>query len=86
MRSASIGCSCTSFTPRSANPLSTSVRALDALKRDGRIGAIGLCNVTVGQIEEARGITEIAAVQVEISVWQDGNILSGVAAYCVGTG
>jgi aryl-alcohol dehydrogenase-like predicted oxidoreductase len=64
-------------------PLSTSVRALDALKRDGRIGAIGLCNVTVGQIEEARGITEIAAVQVEISVWQDGNILSGVAAYCV---
>ena len=64
-------------------PLSTSVRALDALKRDGRLGAIGLCNVTVGQIEEARSITEIAAVQVEISAWQDGNILSGVAAYCV---
>lgn len=67
-------------------PLSTSVRALDALKRDGRIDAIGLCNVTVGQIEEARSITDIAAVQVEISVWQDDNILSGVAAYCVAHG
>ena len=67
-------------------PLATSVRALDALKRDGRIEAIGLCNVTVGQIEEARAITDIAAVQVEISVWQDDNILSGVAGYCLAHG
>ena len=67
-------------------PLSTSVRALDALKRDGLIEAIGLCNVTVGQIEEARSLTDIAAVQVEISVWQDDNILSGVAAYCLAHG
>jgi aryl-alcohol dehydrogenase-like predicted oxidoreductase/predicted kinase len=66
--------------------LATSVRALDALKRDGRIEAIGLCNVTVGQIEEARAITDIAAVQVEISVWHDDNILSGVAAYCLAHG
>lgn len=67
-------------------PLSTSVRALDALERDGLIEAIGLCNVTVGQIEEARSITNVAAVQVEISVWQDDNILSGVAAYCLAQG
>ena len=66
--------------------LSTSVRALDALKRDRLIEAIGLCNVTVGQIEEARSITDIVAVQVEISVWQDDNILSGVAAYCLAHG
>lgn len=64
-------------------PLSTSVRALAALKRDGAIGAIGLCNVTVGQIEEARRITEIDAIQVELSIWQDAGILSGVAEYCV---
>jgi diketogulonate reductase-like aldo/keto reductase/predicted kinase len=67
-------------------PLATSVRALDVLKRDGRIEAVGLCNVTVGQIEEARRITDIAAVQVEISLWQDDNILSGVAAYCLAHG
>ena len=63
-------------------PLSTSVRALAALKRDGAIGAIGLCNVTVGQIEEARQITDIDSIQVELSVWQDANILGGVVEYC----
>lgn len=66
--------------PRTA--LSTSVRALAALKRDGLIESIGLCNVTIGQIEEARRITEIASVQVELSVWRDENFLSGVAEYC----
>ena len=59
-------------------PLATSVRALAALKRDGLIKSIGLCNVTVGQIEEARRITEIDAIQNELSVWHDGGILSGV--------
>ncbi len=63
-------------------PFSTSVRALDTLKRDGVIAAIGLSNVTVGQIEEARRITEIASVQVELSPWQDAAILGGVAEYC----
>ena len=66
--------------------LATSVRALDALKRDGHIESIGLCNVNVGQIEEARRITEIAAVQVELSVWKDDNILNGVVACCLAHG
>ena len=43
-----------------------------------------LCNVTVGQIEEARRIAEIDAVQVELSVWHDATSLSGVVEYCVG--
>jgi predicted kinase len=53
------------------------------VKRAGLIDAIGLCNVTVGQIEEARRITEISSIQVELSVWNDAAILSGVAAYCI---
>ena len=68
--------------PDPRTPLSTSVRALAALKRDGQIERIGLCNVNVGQIEEARRITDIDSIQVELSIWQDANILSGVAAYC----
>ncbi len=72
--------------PDPRTPLSTSVRALASLKRDGVIEHIGLCNVNVGQIEEARRITEIAAVQVELSVWHDDNFLSGVAEYCVTNG
>jgi aryl-alcohol dehydrogenase-like predicted oxidoreductase len=64
-------------------PLSTSVRALASLRDDGLIVGIGLCNVNVGQIEEARRITDISTVQVELSVWHDENVLNGVAAYCV---
>jgi aryl-alcohol dehydrogenase-like predicted oxidoreductase len=69
--------------PDPRTPLSTSVRALAALQRDGAIEHIGLCNVTVGQIEQARQIIDIAAVQVELSVWHDDSFLSGVAEYCV---
>ena len=46
--------------PDPRTPLATSVRALEELQRDGLVEAIGLCNVTVGQIEEARAITDIA--------------------------
>ena len=52
----------------------------------GTIESIGLCNVNVGQIDEARRITEIAAVQVELSVWKDDNILNGVVDYCLAHG
>jgi aryl-alcohol dehydrogenase-like predicted oxidoreductase/predicted kinase len=69
--------------PDPRTPLATSVRALQQLERDGLINAIGLCNVTVGQIEEARRISEIASVQVELSIWQDHNFLSGVVDYCL---
>ena len=63
-------------------PLATSVRALASLKRAGLVGRIGLCNVTVGQIEEARRIAEIDAIQVEVSLWHDEHFLSGVVRYC----
>ena len=63
-------------------PFATSVRALHALKRDGRIDAIGLCNVTVTQIEEARAITDVAAVQVELNLWNDAAVLGGILDYC----
>ena len=72
--------------PDPRTPLSTSVRALAALQREGQIDGIGLSNVTVGQIEEARRITDIAAIQVELSVWNDASILSGVVAYCIAHG
>jgi len=64
-------------------PLATSVRALAALKNEGLVGRIGLCNVTVGQIEHARRIVEISAVQVELSPWHDTNVLNGVVQYCL---
>ena len=67
-------------------PLATSVRALHALRRRGLIDGVGLCNVTVGQIEEAQRITGIEAVQVELSLWNDHNVLSGVVEFCTAHG
>src|SRR5262249_27360026 len=69
--------------PDPRGPLATSVRALAALQRDRLVEHIGLCNVTIGQIEEARRIAEIAAVQVELSPWNDSHVLSGVVRYCI---
>ena len=64
-------------------PLSTSVRALAALKDEGLVARLGLCNVNVGQIDEARHSADISAVQVELSVWHDENLLNGVVQYCI---
>ena len=72
--------------PDPRTPLSTSVRALDRLKRDGLVESIGLCNVNLRQLEEARALTEIDAVQVELSVWDTNAIASGVVPYCVAHG
>jgi aryl-alcohol dehydrogenase-like predicted oxidoreductase/predicted kinase len=72
--------------PDPRTPLATSVRALASVKRDGLVDEVGLCNVTVGQLEEARQIVEIASVQVELSIWKDDAILNGVARYCIDHG
>jgi len=72
--------------PDPRTPLSTSVRALAGLERDRLVASVGLCNVTVGQIEEARRIVEIASVQVELSPWTDASILNGVVDYCGANG
>ncbi|MDT0341479.1 aldo/keto reductase [Streptomyces litchfieldiae] len=44
-------------------PLADQVGALAELRKEGKIRHIGLSEVTVGQVEEARGIAPIAAVQ-----------------------
>src|SRR5690349_13573673 len=62
--------------------LETSVRALAALEDDGWIRRIGLCNVTVTQIEAARKVAEISSVQVSLSPLDDENLRNGVAEYC----
>ena len=63
-------------------PFETSVRALASLQNDGLIRRIGLCNVTVGQIEAARETADIASVEVSLSPFDDENLRNGVAEYC----
>jgi aryl-alcohol dehydrogenase-like predicted oxidoreductase len=49
-------------------PLADSVAGLAALQKQGKIRRIGLCNVTLAQVEEALSITPIASVQNRYSV------------------
>src|SRR5688572_17518200 len=66
--------------------LETSVRALAALQREGKIRQVGLSNVNVSQIEAARRIVDIAAVQVSVSVLDDENLRNGVVRHCCDRG
>src|SRR5687768_16790524 len=68
--------------PDAKTSLATSVRALASLQRDGLVEHVGLCNVTLGQLEEALRLARIAAVQVEISPWHEHNLRNGVAERC----
>src|SRR4030095_4943441 len=63
-------------------PLATSVRALAALPRDGLVEQIGLGNVTRGQLEETLRLAPVAAVQVELSPWQDVALRGGLVELC----
>jgi aryl-alcohol dehydrogenase-like predicted oxidoreductase/histidinol phosphatase-like enzyme len=69
--------------PDPRTPFETSIRALAALKHDGRIARVGLSNVNLRQLETARQIVDVDAVQVELSLWHPDEILSGVVPYCV---
>lgn len=50
-------------------PFAESVGALADLVSAGKVRRVGLSNVTLAQLEEARGIVEIASVQNHLSPW-----------------
>src|SRR6185503_5853489 len=72
--------------PDPRTPFATSVRALAAVQRAGLARSIGLCNVSVPQIEQARGIVEIASVQVRLHAFDAESLESGVVEYCARNG
>lgn len=63
-------------------PWSESVGALARLREEGKIAAVGLCNVTVPQIREARRIVPIASVQNQMNPWGVSIRPSPVIGYC----
>lgn len=65
-----------------ARKLSTSLRALAKLQREGLVDRVGLCNVTRGQLEQARDVLEVSCVQIELSPRRDEAIRGGVVALC----
>lgn len=63
-------------------PLSDSVGALADLQRDGKIRHIGLSNVSVPEIEEARGIVDVVSVQNRLNLFDTQSYENGVVGYC----
>jgi pyridoxine 4-dehydrogenase len=54
-------CSCTGSTPQV--PPAEQVAALARLREEGKVARIGLSEVSVAQLEEARAVTPIESVQ-----------------------
>jgi aryl-alcohol dehydrogenase-like predicted oxidoreductase len=72
--------------PDPATPFAESVGALAELRAEGKVGHVGLSNVTVAQLEEAESIVPIAAVQNELSLTYADPIRKGEVAACAERG
>jgi aryl-alcohol dehydrogenase-like predicted oxidoreductase len=68
-----------------AVPLEESVGAMAELVAAGKVRAIGLSEVSVEQLERARAVHEIAAVQMELSLWTR-DPLRDVVPWCAAHG
>ena len=64
-------------------PLEVTLKTLEEeYVKTGKIGAIGLSEVSAATIEKAVSITKIAAVEVELSLWSTDIFQNGVAETC----
>jgi aryl-alcohol dehydrogenase-like predicted oxidoreductase len=60
-------------------PLADSVGALAELRREGKIAAVGLSNVTIAQLDEARAVTPVDAVQNRLSYADPADLPTALA-------
>jgi aryl-alcohol dehydrogenase-like predicted oxidoreductase len=67
-------------------PLAESVGALADLRREGKIKAVGLSNVSVTEIRQAEGIVPITSVQNRLNPFFREALTEGVVQYCTERG
>jgi len=67
-------------------PLATSLRALAALQREGKVRQVGVSNVGLEELEAACEILEVASVQVALSPLDLTPVKNGVAEFCAERG
>jgi aryl-alcohol dehydrogenase-like predicted oxidoreductase len=72
--------------PDSRVPLATSVRALEALRTEGLVRAIGVSNVNRAQLDEAMEHGQISAVQLGVSLVDDSALAGGVVSRAIERG
>ena len=63
-------------------PLEQTLTALADLVKEGKIGGVALSEVSAKTIREAAKITQIVAVEVELSLWCTDPLTNGIAAAC----
>src|SRR5262245_53018525 len=68
--------------PDPRTPWKTSVRALARLVDAGLVERIGIANVNRSQLDEALELADVAAVQVALSVFDDGALRGGLVQRC----
>ncbi len=68
--------------PDPAVPFADSVGALARLREEGKVRRVGLSNVSVSQIEEARGLVEVTSVQNRLNPFFREAVRDGVVGYC----
>ena len=72
--------------PDPRTPWATSVRALARLQAEGLVARVGLSNVNRPQLDEAVALAPISAVQVALSVVDDGPLRGGLVERCAELG
>ena len=72
--------------PDPSVPLSESVGALRDLQQEGKIGWVGLSNVSVAEIREAQSIVPITSVQNRLNPFFREALTGGVVEYCAQAG
>jgi len=63
-------------------PIETSVKALADLVKEGKIGGIGLSEVSAKTIRRAHAVHPIAAVEIELSLFTPDPLKNGIVNTC----
>ena len=67
-------------------PIETTMKALAACVKEGKIGGIALSEVRAETIRRAHKVHPVCAVEVELSLWQTEVLTNGVATACAELG
>lgn len=63
-------------------PIETSIRALAEAVAEGKIGGIGLSEVSANTIRRANAVYKIAAVEIELSLFTPDPLKNGIMDAC----
>lgn len=63
-------------------PFEETLGALVELAEEGKMGGVGLSEVSAKSIREAARTTKVASVEIELSLWQTEPLTNGILAAC----